>query len=702
MTSWQRRGRLVAIVVAISVAGAAYWASGARRTVAPPPRVTPLEPTVTAVMKGGEAAQSSGTQEDFSVDFKEQKTYQDGRTVATGLTVRVANRGGKSFVVTGNEGTVGDQQASIAMNGDVVLKASDGLVATAGSATYSNGEGIVRAPGPVTFTSGDTKGAGIGFSYDSQRDTMWLLDQAEVHVAGSAAAGAIDATAGAFGEARRDRYMRMERGTKLVRPGQTIEANEAMVYLFPDRDDPDRIELRGNARITGGEGMGALRAMQARDINLDYGEDGRTVEHATLAGQASVTLAGSAPGAVGQRLTAEFIDIALGPDGAVTSLSSRERVVVTLPATPTTPARTIKSVELGAAGAAGAGLTSMKFDQQVEFTEGATGKTPPTRIAHARTLTLALAAAGALDRATFSGEARFENGTLHAAAAEARYLVTDDQLVLSGREGNARPRVTDTGVQIEGDEITVGLRASTMAAKGEVSSVMQPASARQGEGPGRTPALLDGGQAVFASAAALDYDSGQRRGTYTGRARLWQGDTTIRAERIVLDEARGDLSASGGVQSTLSIASADGAAPPPGGQRGTIARGESMQYEDAARTATYTTAARMSGPQGDLAADRIALVLADGGGRTLERIEGYGAVQARIEAREAKGARLTHLASDGRYVLTGTPVEFTENCRLTTGRTLTFFGSAGRIIVDGNDATRTTTKGGGRCAPPPN
>ena len=51
-------------------------------------------------------------------------------------------------------------------------------------------------------------------------------------------------------------------------------------------------------------------------------------------------------------------------------------------------------------------------------------------------------------------------------------------------------------------------------------------------------------------------------------------------------------------------------------------------------------------------------------------------------------------------MLTGTPVQFTEDCRVTTGRTLTFFGSAGRIIVDGNDATRTTTKGGGRCAPP--
>jgi LPS export ABC transporter protein LptC len=714
MTSWQRRARLLAIVVAVSVAGVAYWMTGSRRTLAPPPPVTPLEPTVTAQMTGGEAEQSSGAREDFALDFKEQKTYDDGRTVATGVTVRVANRGGRSFVVTGNEGTVGARQSSIAMTGDVRLKASDGLVANAGSATYSDGEGIVRAPGPVTFANGDTKGSGVGFTYDAQRDTMWILDRAEVHVAGSASGGALDATAGAFGDARRDRYMRLERGAKLVRAGQTIEADEAMVYLFPDRDDPDRIELRGNARITGGAGMGALRAMQGRDINLDYAEDGRTLEHATLIGQSSVTMAGAAPGAIGQRLAAEMIDIALGPDGAVTSLSSRERVVVTLPASANTPARTIRSVELNGAGAAGAGLTSMRFEQQVEFSEGATTKTPATRTARARTLTVALAPTGALERATFTGEARFDSGSLRATAAEARYLVVDDRLVLTGREGPARPRVTDTGIQIEGDEITVGLQASTMAAKGEVSSVMQPASAREGDGPARTPALLDGGQAVYSSAAALDYDSGQRRGVYTGRARLWQGETTIRAERIVLDEARGDLAASGGVQSTLALATAPAVAVPtapastttPTGApaapapRGTIARGQTMQYDDASRTATYTTAARMSGPQGDLAADRIAIVLA-AEGRTLERIDGTGAVQARVEGRDAKGATITHQASDGRYVLTGTPVEFTENCRLTTGRTLTFFGAAGRIIVDGNDATRTTSKGGGNCTPPP-
>ena len=62
-----------------------------------------------------------------------------------------------------------------------------------------------------------------------------------------------------------------------------------------------------------------------------------------------------------------------------------------------------------------------------------------------------------------------------------------------------------------------------------------------------------------------------------------------------------------------------------------------MRYDDAARTATYSTAARMSGPQGDLAADRIALVLGSEG-RALERIEGQGSVVARVEGRDARGA----------------------------------------------------------------
>ena len=39
-------------------------------------------------------------------------------------------------------------------------------------------------------------------------------------------------------------------------------------------------------------------------------------------------------------------------------------------------------------------------------------------------------------------------------------------------------------------------------------------------------------------------------------------------------------------------------------------------------------------------------------------------------------------------------VKVTESCRETTGRTLTFFKSTDRIIVDGNEEIRTQTRNG--------
>ncbi len=681
--------------VALGVAASAYWLTSARPTPGPAPPVTPLGPAVTARVTGGQAEQTSGKRQDFALVFDEQVQYSDGRSVARGLVVTVTRPEGRSFVITGKEGTIGPAQSSVEMTGDVVLKASDGLVARTATASYSNGEGILRAPGPVTFERAATRGSGVGFTYDKHRDTMWVLDKAVAHVAGNDATGDMDVTSGAFGEARRDRYLRLEREATVKRPGQTFASDEMMVYLLPDRDEPDSMELRGHASISGGTGFGSLRAMKARDINLDYGDDGRTVQHVTLAGQVVITLAGAAPGTPGQRLAAEFVDLALGPDGAITSLVARERLEVALPAEGNAAARTIRADELSGDGVAGAGLTAMRFSGHVDFREGGTAKSAVMRVARAASLTLALSAAGAPERAEFAGGTTFEDGSLRATSTDARYLMTEDRLVLIGRPG-APPRVTDTGLQVEATDIAIGLATSAVSATGAVASVMQPAAGRSGTGTGRTPALLADDQPLFASAGALEYDSQTRRATYTGRARLWQGPTDIRAEQVALDEERGDLTASGGVTSTLSLATADAGGAP---VRGTIARGETLRYDDHTRTATYTTGAQMSGPEGDLKADRISLVLA-AASRTLERIEGEGAVEARVAARDARGARLTYHAADARYVLTGSPVRFTENCRVTTGRTLTFFGTAGKLIVDGNEAARTVTTGGGQCEPP--
>ncbi len=70
-------------------------------------------------------------------------------------------------------------------------------------------------------------------------------------------------------------------------------------------------------------------------------------------------------------------------------------------------------------------------------------------------------------------------------------------------------------------------------------------------------------------------------------------------------------------------------------------------------------------------------------------------------ARTATGARLTYFAADERYVLAGPRAHVVEQvgqeCRDTTGRTLTFFKATETLQVDSNADSRTRARTGGKC-----
>ena len=111
----------------------------------------------------------------------------------------------------------------------------------------------------------------------------------------------------------------------------------------------------------------------------------------------------------------------------------------------------------------------------------------------------------------------------------------------------------------------------------------------------------------------------------------------------------------------------------------------------------------MSGPQGDLRAARIEVILARSASRT-DRVEAYTGVNVHLDTRVATSDRLTYDADGERYTMTGVPtvpVRVIEECRETTGRTVTFFKTGERIIVDGNEQARTESKRGAACAQPP-
>jgi hypothetical protein len=175
-----------------------------------------------------------------------------------------------------------------------------------------------------------------------------------------------------------------------------------------------------------------------------------------------------------------------------------------------------------------------------------------------------------------------------------------------------------------------------------------------------------------------------------------------------LDQRQAGLVAIGNARSNLPLESGV-----------SIGRASEIRYEDATRRIVFgrppqaqpavagaaaaaarrAALAQLSGPQGDLRADRIEVILASAASR-IDRLEAFTDVNVRLDTRVATGNRLTYFDQDGRYVITGIPampVTIVEECRETTGRTVTFFRSSERIIVDGNEEIRTQSRRGGSC-----
>jgi lipopolysaccharide export system protein LptA len=727
MTRWQRRLRFGLAVFVVAVAAAVFFS--VRRPPAgppPPPAARAQDPNAVAEFARGTLTQAKGTSQEFELNYERLVTYKDGSSRLFGVSASVPDRGGRSFEIAGREASAAGDEGDVALRGDVQLQSSDGLVLRADEALYRAADGSVRIPGPARFTRGRLSGESIGLAYDRQADQVSLLKQVRLKAAPGAPGeetGTIEAASALL--ARRDGIVRFEGGTRIHRGGQVITADRALALLTEDGDAVEQLELRGGSNVTGAaDSASGLEAMSARDIDLVYAEDGATLEQAILRGGSAVVLRGASKQAR-RRLEGETIDIVLGPDGAtVVGLDARDRVRLDLPAEPDTPARVITADLLAATGPPDKGLTSASFRRNLTFVETPATKDAVPRRATASRLDLELE--GGFDTirsADFSGGTRFEQGSLAAISANARYDVTGGLLHLEPGGGRrpARPRVVDDQATIEADRIDVGLDGRRVDAKGRVQSDLKPRAggdqaATGGQGAreaARLPSMMKQDEPVFGTSDALAYDGEAGRADYTGRARLWQGDTSVKGDRVTLDDRSGDLSASGTVASTMLFEQVNEETKQTEKVR-SVATADALAYEEARRRARYTGQARLNGPQGDLTAPVIDIFLLEGGSQ-VERLEAYPdaaagpapastagtAVSIKTpDGRRATGARLVYRSDGERYEMVGAPVRIVEECRETTGKTLTFFRSADRIVVDGNEQTRTEVKGSSGCSAP--
>jgi LPS export ABC transporter protein LptC len=656
---------------------------------------------------GAIVTQAKGSKQDFKVEAERQFTYSSGITKLEEVRVISVERGGQDFEITSKEASIGADQAEIKMSGNVELKVSGGLRATTDNALYDDNDEMLRIPSPVEFVQDRISGSGLEATYDQKNDELRLLGEAQVlFMQNSVSEEKTEIFSESALLARSARYMRFDGDVKIIRPHRIIEAMTATAYFEESSDRISLLELRGESRISSAPNTSSsLKEMSSAAVDLFYEGEAAELRRATLNGEAKILLSGGADGE-DYYLFSDWIDLIFAPGKeTLTTLNAREKVYLNLPGNNGEPSRVIRSSYLTSDGTDASGLEVAMFEGSVVFRESLLpfeAKKGFERTAYAQTLRLSLDGGfDSINEAHFLGNAEFEDKMLHATAPEALYRLGVGVLELISADRMPRPVVTDADTEIEAAEFEMALNDSTMRAAGDVRTTYgttKDSLVKQKRG--RMPGMFKPDESVHVIGQELHYDSERGHALYIGDARLWQGRTAIRGGVIEIDSESGDLLATESARSTLMLETMNKETQV-SEEVESVAKANSMHYEDALRRITYEKEAYVTGPQGNVNAEKIELYLGKKN-NSLERAEAYEDVTLKADLRDATGKRLTYFTADERYLMNGTPVIIVEKCRETKGKTLTFYKSIDTITMHGNEEIRTESKSGADCPEPSN
>jgi LPS export ABC transporter protein LptC len=220
------------------------------------------------------------------------------------------------------------------------------------------------------------------------------------------------------------------------------------------------------------------------------------------------------------------------------------------------------------------------------------------------------------------------------------------------------------------------------------------------------------------SAEHLVADTSRGHAVYSGKGRLWQGQSVIEGDTIELDSATHILQVKGHVRGVFpqaawnpkpgdapgqassktarpALKSAQGKAAHPTTTLGHV-RGGLLTYWETDSRGRIEQDAKVDSEQGSIQAERIDLYFSDSGAasgsKQLSRSVAIGDVKVSQEDRRGTSDKAEYTAAEGKFVLSeGKPTLYSSTGDTTTGRQLTFYFADDRIVVDSTDGSKTVT-----------
>ena len=737
--SWQKPARIAVAIVGLTSAAGVYFVMGPRRVAPPAAPIEARDPEAIVEMSSAIFKNFPGIEKDFTFegfvsyypDGTKRLTEEHGKPV----TITVHRSDGRTFTVTGKQAEVSRDENFVEMKGAPVrLEANDGFWLETERATVSRLDQITHIPGAATFGKGRMTGSGTGFNYDDSKQILLIAQEARVRTVDDRGRLVTDLASSSAMLDRLQHLLTLDTGVHVIREDQIIDTDHASGHLSDSNDIVTLIELFGHSRVSGGA---SIDEMTARDITLDYTDDGKTLEASKLAGEAIVAMKGTGEGP-GRRIEGELVDVTLAPDGTLTSVAARpgpgRQVQLDLPATADSPAKTITAQTLDGTGQPGKGLTHVVLARDVLYSEGplrsgaaTADKQSGTRTARSQRLEASLAD-DAVTGAAFTGETTFEEDGLKGCAARADYNPQKGTLTLSGATKAGAPVVADEQLAIEAVRIDVALDTRRMTARGSQTEnvttfIRSPRAQRcrpsrerptSQQAASNVPRLLksDAPTTIVVSAdkaagmtPTLEYDGEKGLAVYSGgRATLFQQDTSVAANRLVLDQNKGDLRATGTAVTKLLM---DG--------KTTDGRAHEVQYVDETRELTYSSQPKTPGAEvslispgeSTLRAGNIAITLAAKENKA-ETMRARGNVRLVDGPQNVTGTTLEYTASNEQFVLRGQRGKPAVSASLEDGRcrtseadSITFRKGSSYVELDGSgQRSRTAPSRSVTCAPP--
>lgn len=648
--------------------------------------------------------------------------------------------------------------------------------------TFNRETGEAETAAPVQFTFAQGQGHGTGIRYSTRDATVRVEHDVEFDLQATDRSGGLPVKAtGSSLEIQRDKHVVILAGPAIVQQGdRQLSAGKLTIAL--DKDYRAQQALAEEHPSIQGNGQGGKFRLAAARFEATLAPEGwveKLVSEGAVAGMRQ-----SAAGT--ERFLAQRVELTMVPErnairemlatGGVVAQSQQgsdsrslntESLKVNFKTEPQQERHSNSGTTLGGMGGqqiesaeslapatlesktgneelrlktkrftaefdAGGRLERLLGHEGVEVRREVDAGAPQTSAA--TELVATFSPSGDWDSIEESGGVHFAEADRQASAAKAKMLRSTGLVTLDGS-----PVISDGQSRTTAGSVSINQQSGEIHATGEIISTYLPTNSH-----GSNSELNLGAGDAHISADKLDGSTTAGHATYSGHARLWQGESVLEADEIEIWRDDKKMQARGHVVAVFP--QAPGAGPEFGGMR-SKASGKGPASGETAETARRTSEgnamkasaggakptlwqirapsltywsdqgkAHLEGgvtavsEQGSLQSRTLDVFLTPGAAnvttsskgntsseraaRELNRVLAQGGVVVRQGEREASAEQGEYTAADEKFVLSGgePTIRDASSDTTTQGRSLTFFVASDTILIDSQEGLRTLTK----------